>query len=106
MLGRIGEGYLLNLLDEIKRLVIAENVIYEQRIDRHKETVTPENQALARSTSDVIGGELLDSLLTALMVALGYRLPASGLYSLADYCDLCGWLGAKEEDGNQRWEGG
>lgn len=84
------ERFLLELLDEAKRLVVALNVSKERG---------PHSQG----ASNELYEDLAASLLTALMVTMGYRIP-DNMYSLPDYSKLCDWLGAREEDGRQRWE--
>jgi hypothetical protein len=84
------EKFLLELLDEAKRLVVALNVAKERGLR-------------GQDLCDRLYRELAASLLTALMVTIGYRIP-DDMYSLPDYGKLCDWLGAREEDGRQRWE--
>ena len=100
------EVYLLRLLDEVKRLIVAEAVVYKEGVSRYEQRLKPENQIYAKSVSNVIHDKILDSLFTALLVNMGYRLPQNELYCLPDYSALCDWLGSKEEDGAQKWEGG
>lgn len=83
------EQYLLETLEETKRLVIAYSVLSSLRLDKQQ-----------------LDQEILTNLLTMLMVSLGYRLPTYGGYRLPDYTALCDWLGSTEEDGKQRWDGG
>lgn len=99
----IKEDYLLDLLDEAKRLIVARNVVREQGIQRYQVPTGADNRHLASDAGDVLHDALAARLLTALMLVIGYRIP-TGLYSLGDYVQLCDWLGAKEEDGGQRWE--
>lgn len=95
------ETYLIKLLEETKRLIIAENVVKENRLNRFKE---PTNES--RITDKTAGYELNEmiknNLLTALMIEMGYRIPKI-IYSLDDYSELCDFLGSTEEDGGQRW---
>jgi len=105
-LNRIKEKYLLELLDETKRVVSARFVIMERNIGQYAEILKPEVQPLAKCAVGVLDQEILDGLLTAMMVLMGYRIPSSDFYSLPDYGMLCDWLGEKEEDGKQRWEEG
>jgi len=100
------EKYLLDLLDEVKRLIVAESVILDKGLARYEERLKPENQAYAKSVKTVLHDEIRDSLFTALLIVMGYRLPRNELYYLNEYDDLCEWLGEKYEDGNQKWEGG
>lgn len=89
-----------------RHLVVARNVAREQGIEQYQKILEPERQKYAPDVDDSLYEEISSSLLTALMVSMGYRIPESGLYRLADYSRLCDWLGEKEEDGKQRWEEG
>jgi|LSQX01.2.fsa_nt_gb hypothetical protein len=105
-LDRAKECFLLRLLDETKRLIVARNVLFEQGISGYSQRLGPEYQHMEKRAVDEIIGEINASLLTALMVSLGYRIPSKNLYRLFDYGPLCSWLGEKEENGEQRWEEG
>lgn len=99
-MNRRKERYLLDLLDETKRIITATNVIREFHIGRFTDDKGP--VPFNRTAQDIVGDALRDNLMSALMVAMGYRIP-DHVYGLNDYCDLCNWLGSREEDGKQRW---
>ena len=96
------EKYLIKLLDETKRLIVADNVIRENGLSRFKEQVNEDRMTYARSTGDVLNEKIKDNLLTVLMVTMGYRIP-NEIYSMNDYSELCDFLGNTDEDGKQRW---
>ena len=93
------EQFVLELLDETKRLVTAWTVLQEGNLGRYE----PPGNPLANSVGNVLHDRISASLLTAMMVMMGYRIPNS-LYSLPDLSPLCDWLGATEEDGKQKWQ--
>lgn len=96
------EKFLLDLLDETKRLIVAKEVMKERRLSNYKEPHSKDGAPFARRATDIVYGEINNNLLTALMVNLGYRIPKK-IYSLRDFGDFCNWLGADCEDGNQKW---
>jgi hypothetical protein len=102
-MNREKESFLLDLLEETKRMIIALNVVKEQRLQDYQERLTPDRQPYAGRAGNILCEGISARLLTALMVVIGYRIP-NDLYSLNDYSQLCDWLGATEEDGEQRWE--
>jgi hypothetical protein len=105
-LNRTKEEFLLDLLDETKRLITAWYVVKEQGIANFREILPPEHQHHAKHAADELYEEIAASLLTSLMLVMGYRIPGTDLYRLGDYVELCDWLGEKEENGEQRWEDG
>lgn len=100
MLNNLEEQFLLETLKDTQRLVTALCVLNESSLRNY---LPPQSVGHAENASDVLHDKICSKLLTSLMVVLGYRIPKGG-YSLRDYCDLCNWLGATEEDGKQRWE--
>lgn len=96
------EKYLIDLLDETKRLIVANYVVRENGFSRFKEPLKQENMVHVRTVGDELNEKVKDNLLTVLMVTMGYRVP-NEIYSLNDYSELCDFLGSTEEDGGQRW---
>lgn len=90
-MNRKKEDYVLSLLDNVKRLVVARSVVDE--FDPCSET------------GESIDEEILSTFLTCLMISLGYRIP-DHIYSLPNYSEFIDWLGCKEENGDQKWEDG
>jgi hypothetical protein len=95
------EKYLLKLLDETKRLIVADNVVRENGFGRFKEPFE-DDKVHARTVGGELNEKIKDNLLTVLMVTMGYRVPKE-IYSLPDYSELCDFLGSRDEDGSQRW---
>lgn len=104
------EDFLLQKLDEAKRLVVALSVVEKEELNdfRNVEMQEPEQPCDWRgveSTGRVLCEKIHSNLLTALMVMMGYPLPNRGGYTLTSYTDFACWLSAsEEEDVCQRWE--
>lgn len=65
------ENYLIKILDETKRLIVADSIIRENGLSRFKEQVNEDRMAYTRSTGDVLNEKIKDNLLTVLMVTMG-----------------------------------
>lgn len=81
------EKYLLGLLTEIKREIICQDVLRENRMQAENKTMD-----WYRFTD-----RTKDKVLTVLLILMGDDVPTSGLYSYRDYSVLYGLL---DEDEN------
>ena len=81
------EKYLLGLLTEIKREIICQDVLRENRMQAENKTMN-----WYRFTD-----RTNDKVLTVLLILMGDDVPTSGLYSYRDYSVLYGLL---DEDEN------
>lgn len=81
------EKYLLGLLTEIKREIICQDVLRENRMQAENKTMN-----WYRFTD-----RTKDKVLTVLLILMGDDVPTSGLYSYRDYSVLYGLL---DEDEN------
>ena len=83
------EKYLLGLLTEIKREIICQDVLRENRMQAGKERMD-----WYRFTD-----RTKDKVLTVLFILMGDDIPNNGLYS---YCDYSVFYGKMEDDENFR----
>ena len=99
------EQFLIDILEEAKRLIIARSVVLDHGLHRFKTPSTKEKAGYTPNIHSLLNTELENVFLTGLMICMGYRVPAEELYELNDYSELVEWLG-EAGDKNKRWNCG